>query len=167
MKRYILTILLFICITINGFSNDLNVSDCDLNFEKIGIRTFDIGVCLSDLKLNHPALDLQLIMDGIDLFDDFTFTEKAVINGKKKNITYYLNFRENQLFGYFFLLDGDQEYFNELSKALSPDTFINFNSRERNYSYYENNDACHKYFRIKIEENKMRITGGVESNLRN
>lgn len=155
------------CFTINGFSYDIKVSDCDLNFEKIGIKNFNIGVSLSDLKLNFPVLDLQLIRDDIDLFEDYTFTEKAGINGNKKIITYYLNFKENQLFSYFFILDGDQEFFNELSKVLSSETFIDFNFKERNYSYYEKNDACYKYFRIKIEDNKMKITGGVESKLKN
>ena len=166
MKKYFLTILLLISITVNGFSNDSKISDCNLNFEKVGIKNFKIGGSLTDLKLNHPTLELQFIKDDIDLFDDYTFTEKAIINGKKKTITYYFNFKENQLFSYFFILDGDQEFFNELSKELSSDTFIEFNSKERKYSYYEKIDTCNKYFRIKIEGSKMRITGGVESNLK-
>lgn len=138
------------------------MKDCKLNFEKVGIKNFNLGISLSDLKKENPTLEFEFIQDDIELYDDYIFTEKANINGIQKTITYYFNFKEDKLLEYFFKIDGDKEFFDKISKELTSDTFIEYNPQELNYTYYQKTETCYKYFRIKIENEKMKIVGGIE-----
>ncbi len=161
LNKFVLAIIMIL--SLNSFADDFEMQDCKLNFEKIGIKNFNLGISLSDLKKENPTLEFEFIQDDIELYDDYRFTEKAVINGIEKTITYYFNFKENKLLKYFFKLDGDREFFDKISKKLTSNTFIEYNPKKGKYNYYQRTETCYKYFRIKIENEKMKIIGGIES----
>src|SRR5690554_1507973 len=79
-----------------------STSRCYVEFNKVGIRDFVLGDSIEDIKNANPSLKLEEIKDGIFIYRDFMAQEDAVVEGVQKNITYYLNFKDNTLKGYFF-----------------------------------------------------------------
>lgn len=136
---------------------------CYVEFDKVGIRDFDLGDSIDEIKKANPSLNLEEIKDGIFIYRDFIAQEDTTIEGVQKKISYYFNFKDNKLKGYFFEMSTDINFFEKLAKKLSDNDFINFKAGERNYYYFARSENCFKYFRIKMED-EMTVMGGVELN---
>lgn len=148
------------CVSIHPQESTL---PCYVEFEKVGIRDFDLGISIDEIKKANPSLKLEEIKDGIFIYRDFIAQEDTMIEGVQKKISYYFNFRENKLKGYFFEMTTDINFFEKLAKELSDNDFINFKEEERNYYYFARSEDCFKYLRIKMED-EMMVMGGVELN---
>ncbi len=163
-------IVLFILFLVNfscASSQTSPASDCSSEFNKVGIRDFEVGISLQDLKKKNPLLVLKQINDDVDLYDDYMFKEYAKINGLDKEVIYYFNVQEGMVLSYFFEVEGDILFFNQLAEKLKDGKFVDLKKAERKYYFFEKNNFCYKYFRLKIKtKEKMVITGGLShSNL--
>ncbi|WP_282019186.1 hypothetical protein [Salegentibacter mishustinae] len=80
MKKYLnnLVFIILLILSLNSFSNEFEKKDCELNFEKVGIKNFNLGISFSELKTQNPTLEFEFIQDDIELYDDYKFTEIAM-----------------------------------------------------------------------------------------
>jgi hypothetical protein len=158
----IIILILTMISTISGFSKNIKDADCETNFHKAGLTDFELGISLKDLSRKNPDLKLKFIQDDIEIYDDYVAKKGVKINGKEKLVTYYFNFKNNELVGYFFEINGNRKLFIDLSKKLSDQNFIDYNEKNKKYNFFQQNDNCSKYFRIKIKNDNIILTGGAE-----
>lgn len=145
--------------------NKQGCNSCVMSLSHIGIRDFKLGTTWNNISGRIKGIRLE------NNFNDnhvvYSFTEKAEILGAKKNITYYLDVRHDELAYYSFEIDIDMNksyFFNFLDKAKqgvdSCNSFIN----PKRYISIQKDSICTKFLKIKNIFNKKYISGGIGYN---
>lgn len=137
---------------------------CKGCFSSIGIKDFTIGSSKDQINAS-----LILIDDEIKFIDSYYFVDTIQLNKKKENeITYYLNFINETLIDYNFIIKGNRELYEWVMEKLDKGDkklFSGFENTINKYSFFSKKEYCKRYILLsRIAHDKEYIKGGVSAN---
>lgn len=153
-------LILLVSVSISCNNEKSRSNDCEINFQSVGIRDFNLGEQYNQLltTLNNYS-ETQLEGDSsLILFDEY-----STVCSEKKKVSYKLILKDKVLIGYTFMVKiensrkGLEAFKLLLNDAKKDNDFI----KEEKYSHMKTSNNCKRFIRTHSIGSEEYIFGGI------
>ena len=160
-------IILFISFYFTAISQNVKKDSCQLFFNEIGIKDFDLGSSYDQFVNDSKTLKRKFKKETVYGIDIITFNGNIILLKEKKTVEYNLKFKDTILMAYTFKINIGNfrkapDYYEKVLKLLNDSKNKNYFIKKGGYSFMKKTKKCTKFFDlISCEKENQAIYGGI------